>query len=159
MYELFFTLDDLWRAAARWGSELHLVAMQRRLPIAGIPRQESALYLTARVPLPLPPGAPDLLAGRIVLERFETFPPDQAAALYAGSTARAAQAVALVRAAATAAGVAVADYGSVLGAPGLLKELLTLHTQQTLWRYARPAPDPITWVLMPLPPAAEGSTP
>ncbi len=52
MYELFFTLDDLLRAAARWGTELHLLALERRLPIEGIPRQESTLYLTARVPPP-----------------------------------------------------------------------------------------------------------
>ncbi len=159
MYELFFTLDDLWRAAARWGGELHLLAMQRRLPVEGIPRQESALDLTVRVPPPLPPGAPDLLAGRIVLERFESFPPDQAAALYAGSTARATQAVALVRAAAAAVGVPVVDYGSVLAEPGLLQELLTMHTHQTLWRYERPAPDPATWVLVPLPLTTEGSPP
>jgi hypothetical protein len=144
-------LDDLLATARALGAAVSLQAMRRTLPReVGIPAEQSAIYVTGCVPQPVPVGAPELLAGRIPLERIEIWPPHHAAAIRARSTERANQALALVQAAAATAGVPVATQAGILAAPGVLEDLLSIRTTCALWRYEVPNPDDsTTWQIVP----------
>ena len=148
MYKLFLDLAEFLAACKQVGAILNVQPVQKGVQHT-IPYVEASLMLTAAAPT-RSPGAPRILAARVVNEETQMWPDDLAART--ALTDRATLADTLLRAACTAAGVLVAPHDGILAEPGLLTDLWKISTAQELWHIERPdTRDSAAWTLHPRP--------
>jgi len=152
MYKLFLDLNDFLAACAQAGAVVALQPVQKGVQHT-IPYVEASLMLTAAAPTRTP-GAPRLLAARVVIEETQMWPDDLA--IGTALTDRATLADTLLRAACTAVGVALAPHDGILAEPGLLTDLWKISTTHELWRIERPdTRNSAAWILQPRPAAPQ----
>ena len=148
MYKLFLDLAEFLAACKQVGAILNVQPVQKGAQHT-IPYVEAGLMLTAAAPT-RSPGAPRILAARVVVEETQMWPDDGAART--ALTERAALADTLLRATCIAARVAVAPHDGILAEPGLLTDLWQISTAQELWHIERPdMRDSTAWTVQPRP--------
>jgi len=148
MYKLFLDLAEFLAACKQVGAILNVQPVQKAAQHT-LPTVESSLMLTATVPHPRP-GEPQILVARVVIEETQLWSDDGAART--ALTDRTQTADTLLRAACTAAGVAVAPHDGILAEPGLLTDLWQISTAQELWHIERPdMRDSTAWTVQPRP--------
>ena len=151
MYKLFLDLTTFLTACRQIGTILNVQSVQKAAQHT-LPTVESSLMLTATVPHPRP-GEPQILVARVVIEETQLW--SDAGAARTALTDRTQTADTLLRAACTAAGVAVAPHDGILAEAGVMEDLWQISTTQKLWRIARLDPtNSAAWTLHPAPPTA-----
>jgi len=154
MYKLYLDLTTFLAACKQVSAILNVQSVQKAVPHT-LPAVESSLMLTATVPHARP-GEPQILVARVVVEETQLWSDDGAART--ALTDRTQTADTLLRAACTAAGVAVAPHDGILAEAGVMEDLWQISTTQELWRIARPDPtNSAAWTLHPRPPTGSAA--
>ena len=154
MYKLYLDLAEFLAACKQVGATVALQPVQKvgHMTFTAV---ESNLMLTATVPHART-DEPQILVARVVVEETPLWS-DEGTARTA-LTDRATLADTLLRAACTAAGIAVARHDGILAEAGVMEDLWQISTTQELWRIARPDPtNSAAWTLHPRPPTGSAA--